>query len=108
MRNFLVLTVPAATVVGRRMSPAQPMPEKCVNVFATRATANRNAGPKTAKCTATAIVAGSAIAIVEIASKLGQPRFATHCKSWFEPETQVAAVRNLSSAQAFPLGLSSF
>ena len=55
------------------------MPEKCVNGFVTRATANRDAGPKTVKCTATAIVAG--IAIVEIASKLGQLRFATKLRS---------------------------
>jgi hypothetical protein len=61
------------------------MPEKCVNGFVTRAIADKNAGPKTAKCTATAIVGiviviATVIATVETASDLGQLRFATNWK----------------------------
>jgi hypothetical protein len=60
------------------------MPEKCVNGFVTRATADKNAGPKTARCTAIAtVIVGIVIvgiATVETASNLAQLRFATNGK----------------------------
>ena len=59
------------------------MPEKCVNGFVTRVTANRDAGPKVVRCTAIATVIVG-IATVDTASELGQPPFATDCCRGFK------------------------